>query len=51
LDPIRQVPYLESTLTKLLRGALGGNSRTAVLVNGAMDDEHADETFNALKVL
>lgn len=45
----RHVPYLESSLTKLLRGALGGNSRTAVLVAGAMEDAQADETFNALK--
>ena len=32
----RHVPYLESKLTTLLRPALGGNSRTTVVVTGSM---------------
>jgi hypothetical protein len=43
------VPYFESALTKLLMAAFGGNSRTATIVTASVDDEHAEETFNALK--
>lgn len=37
------VPYYESRLTQLLRGALGGNSRTHCLVTASMDTQHADQ--------
>merc|ERR1711972_577191 len=42
------VPYYESKLTLLLRSALGGNSRTAVVVCCHKEDAHADETLQAL---
>merc|ERR1719271_1528118 len=42
------VPYYESRLTLLLRSALGGNSRTAVVVCCHKEDAHADETLQAL---
>ena len=43
------VPYFESKLTMMLKGAFGGNSRTTAIITGSMADEHADETNNALK--
>ena len=42
------VPYFESKLTLLLRGAFGGNSRTTAMITGSMDAEHGDQTFQAL---
>merc|ERR1712232_116609 len=44
----RHVPYYESKLTLLLRSAVGGNSRTAVVICCHKDDEHGDETLQAL---
>ena len=45
----RHVPYLESKLTTLLRPALGGNSRTTVIVTGSTEDERAAQTLAALR--
>eukprot|EP00928_Gymnodinium_smaydae_P021969 TRINITY_DN18608_c0_g2_i1.p1 TRINITY_DN18608_c0_g2~~TRINITY_DN18608_c0_g2_i1.p1 ORF type:complete len:338 (-),score=71.60 TRINITY_DN18608_c0_g2_i1:59-1072(-) len=42
------VPYYESRLTLLLRSALGGNSRTAVVVCCHKEDLHGDETLQAI---
>merc|ERR1712232_722843 len=42
------VPYYESRLTLLLRSALGGNSRTAVVICVHKEDAHGDETLQAL---
>jgi kinesin family protein 5 len=42
------VPYYESRLTLLLRSALGGNSRTAVVICCHKEDRHGDETLQAL---
>merc|ERR1740130_2136455 len=42
------VPYYESRLTLLLRSALGGNSRTAVVICCHKEDKHGDETLQAL---
>merc|ERR1712084_181036 len=42
------VPYYESRLTLLLRSALGGNSRTAAVICCHKEDQHADETLQAL---
>jgi len=42
------VPYFESKLTLLLKGAFGGNSRTTAVITGSLDAEHADQTFQAL---
>jgi len=40
---------LESKLTLLLKGALGGSSRTYTFVTGSMHDMHADQTVDALR--
>jgi hypothetical protein len=45
----RHVPYANSKLTMLLSSGLGGNSKTAVIVCAAQEDEHSSETINALK--
>lgn len=42
------VPYYESRLTLLLRSALGGDSRTNVVICCHKDDTHGDETLQAL---
>jgi hypothetical protein len=42
------VPYYESRLTLLLRSALGGNSRTSVIICCHKEDRHADETLQTL---
>lgn len=43
------VPYLESSLTKILKSALGGASRTTAVVTASMDDEFAEQTLQALR--
>lgn len=43
------VPYYESKLTQLLKGAFGGSSRTVVLVTGSMADEHGDQTLQSFR--
>eukprot|EP00607_Mallomonas_marina_P010567 CAMPEP_0182422368 /NCGR_PEP_ID=MMETSP1167-20130531/8037_1 /TAXON_ID=2988 /ORGANISM="Mallomonas Sp, Strain CCMP3275" /LENGTH=647 /DNA_ID=CAMNT_0024600377 /DNA_START=372 /DNA_END=2315 /DNA_ORIENTATION=+ len=43
------VPYLDSKLTILLRRALGGNSRTAVMISCRSDDAHGEETLQTLR--
>ena len=43
------VPFLESKLTMLLKGALGGSSRTFALVTGSLDEVHGDETVEAMR--
>lgn len=43
------VPYYESALTQLLRPALGGNSRTTVVVTCSSDEVHGDQTLHALR--
>lgn len=48
LEERRHVPYLESKLTALLRGAFGGNSRTTAIITAHSDDDHAEETLQAL---
>ena len=45
----RHVPYANSKLTMLLSSGLGGNSKTAVIVCAAQEDEHSNETINAFK--
>mmetsp|Transcript_26473 Transcript_26473/g.61729 ORF Transcript_26473/g.61729 Transcript_26473/m.61729 type:complete len:1081 (-) Transcript_26473:8-3250(-) len=42
------VPYYESQLTLLLRSALGGNSRTSVIICCHKEEVHGDETLQAL---
>jgi len=43
------VPYRESKLTKLLQDALGGNSRTTLLVNCSPSNFNFDETVSTLR--
>lgn len=44
------VPYYESKLTTLLKGAFGGNSKTGVIVTCRSDDKvHGDETLQSLR--
>jgi len=45
----RHVPFHESKLTKLLRGAFGGSSRTTCCIAASPDDAHADNTVQALR--
>jgi len=49
VEEARHVPYYESQLTLLLRSAFGGNSRTTAVVCCRQDDEHGDETLQALR--
>ena len=43
------VPYQSSMLTSILQGALGGTSRTCVVVTGSMDPLDTNETMHALR--
>lgn len=43
------VPYQNSKLTMLLSEALGGDSKTAVIVTGSMEAKHSGETMQALR--
>jgi kinesin family protein 5 len=45
----RHVPYHESKLTKLLRGAFGGSSRTTCVIAASPDDAHGENTVQALR--
>ena len=44
-----RVPFFDSKLTQLLEPALGGPSRTAVVVCASRAPEHAEETVGALR--
>jgi len=43
------IPYQSSMLTSILQGALGGTSRTCVVVTGSMDPLDTNETMHALR--
>merc|ERR1719446_1953937 len=45
----RHVPFHESKLTKLLRGAFGGSSRTTCCIAASPDDAHAENTVQAMR--
>ena len=45
----RHVPFNESKLTKLLRGAFGGSSRTTCVIAASPDDAHGENTVQALR--
>jgi len=47
-DPPR-VPFYDSKLTQLLEPALGGDSRTSVVVCCSREDDHAEETVQTLR--
>jgi hypothetical protein len=49
VDDDHHIPYYESKLTMLLKGALGGASRTTAIITGAMDDCFAAQTLQALR--
>lgn len=44
-----RVPFYDSKLTQILEPALGGPSRTAVLVCASREPEHAEETVGSLR--
>lgn len=48
VQPVR-VPYYDSKLTQLLEPALGGPSRTAVVICASQEPEHAEETVTSLR--
>lgn len=43
------VPFRESTLTKLLKESLGGNSKTALICTTSRKDCHLEETIQSLQ--
>ncbi|ELT96154.1 hypothetical protein CAPTEDRAFT_129452, partial [Capitella teleta] len=43
------VPYREASLTKLLKNALGGNSKTAMLATLSPDAENFEQTLSTLR--
>jgi len=45
----RHVPYYESKLTTMLKAALGGNSKTTVIINCRPDEFFGDETLQSLR--
>ncbi|KAI5079403.1 hypothetical protein GOP47_0004882 [Adiantum capillus-veneris] len=51
-DPNRSkaahVPYRESKLTRILRNALGGNARTAIICTMSSSNKHLEQTRNTL---
>eukprot|EP00250_Pteridium_aquilinum_P009122 c18455_g1_i1 orf=599-1855(+) len=42
------VPYRESKLTRILRNALGGNARTAIICTMSSSNKHLEQTRNTL---
>lgn len=49
VESSHHVPYLESKLTTMLRGAFGGNSRTTAIVACRSDDSHGEETLQSMR--
>lgn len=45
----RHIPYRDSKLTRLLQDALGGNSRTTMLITCSPDPECLEETANTFR--
>ena len=45
----QHIPYRNSTLTRLLQESLGGNSKTALILNCSSDPSDIEETVNTLK--
>ena len=43
------IPYMDSKLTELLSSALGGNSKTTVIVTASPESRHASESLQALR--
>jgi len=48
-DKASHVPFRDSSLTMLLRGALSGKAWTSVVINVASEVQHADETLCSLE--
>ena len=44
-----EIPYRESILTKLLKKALGGNSKTIMIAAISPADNNYDETLSTLR--
>jgi hypothetical protein len=45
----KHVPYFESKLTTMLKGAFGGNCRTSVIIASRMEAVNGDETLQSLR--
>ena len=45
----KHVPYFESKLTTMLKGAFGGNCRTSVIIASRMEAANGDETLQSLR--
>jgi len=48
-DGLAYIPYQGSKLTQLLSGALGGDSKTTVVICAGAEDAHAMETLQAMR--
>lgn len=48
-DSSSHIPYRDSKLTCILQNSLGGNSKTAVVINIAMNINHLHETISSLR--
>ena len=44
----RHVPYFESKLTTMLKGAFGGDSKTAIIITCRPNKEHGEESLQSL---
>jgi len=50
IEPGRKhIPYRDSTLTRLLQDALGGNGRTVLIATIRTDSMHKEETYSTLQ--
>ena len=47
--PNAHIPYRNSTLTKILRSSLGGNSRTSIIICITPADSQIEQTISSLK--
>jgi len=45
----QHIPYRNSTLTKILRSSLGGNSRTSIIICITPADSQIEQTISSLK--
>jgi kinesin family member 5 len=45
---VSHIPFRESKLTKILKDALGGNCKTALIISLSPDEQDIDETISSL---
>lgn len=48
-EKINHIPYRESKLTRILMNALGGNSKTCIIVNVSPSPIHDQETLRSIR--